>query len=1432
MSNPSKTVQVTIYPTPYAVPGLRGPTGPIGEPGQRGNTGFGFFPLNFTGSIIVNYGTSSSLTVDLDASTNALTVGHTIKVSFPTLGNYIYGTITSYSGTTITFIQVSGTAVNGNTTTTGTIIYDTIPADGGIATQMTVTTNNSNTIQYPVFVGGTGNQALKIDPSQANYISYLPLSSTLTLGRISLSPWDEYALQILPQEINATKWFYFVANEGIFFQDPSIVQLGDVGAGNSGTILEVLGSTANNRVRIRNLNQSDTTLEINRFSVEPRTHAIEINKNDGKIAKFIYNDVTDGSPTNVTLDVSSAGNLNIKPSGGLVYIDGNIGVSGSYQGTVVQSINGLTGTTNFLAGTNVTLGISGNNIIITSTGGLTSGVSLLNGLTGDLTLVAGSNVGITLSGKNITISSIGGVGSTGPTGPAGPQGNTGATGQQGNTGATGAGSTAPGPAGPQGNTGATGNQGNTGATGAGSTAPGPAGPQGNTGATGNQGNTGATGNNGPTGLAGDIYKSTGTAGITLASLIAGSGVTLTVPSGLAYSKVQTVLVAAGLCQSFIGTVNNYSGVTLSLIINTITGTAYSNSWDVNLNGAVGQRGDTGSQGPIGLQGNTGATGATGNVTLSGLSFTQSGSGAVARTIDNKLKDVFSVKDFGAVGDGITDDRAAIQAALGAMFGLSGISSGTIYFPYGRYKINAALGYEPVNKDIKLLGDNATIQWGSATGAGMLTLNGNTNYIHIEGIIFDANNTNSRIFQSYSGTQSTARIFINNCQFLNTFATAALPASLGCYIEGGFESVTLTNSLFKNILRSSTPIASGGCQAFVVTNRGAEPTYAEWVNVTNNVFENVLTGTSGGDVSTNSDADGVVLFGGRTYGANTIPASSIVANNKFTNCQGRSIKIQGDESTITGNQIYCNVRSIARGSPHINPQIAVGNVSNNTFHFDVTTDGKSPFTDDGLPIAGTRNFSYDSSTAIAFYTDISMGRPKYYTVKDNIIINNVPANIGVYRGGVISVAENDGSQASGLSALAIQPIFITADGNSIIGQGESQRLASIYTRSLSTDGAVISSPSQTSVYATIANNYISKISPYTGITNGVEGGSTGSTGGSLLSSHAYASGTAYNKIFLSNNSHGSSYFVPLINRLSQSDFQNYNLDLVSINNRNVNDGFRGITTSLNQFGTIGVCAASLTTNNLTATNITVGSGGISGINLVNSVRGITGNVGFTGSAGLSITSTGNTLTFTNSGVLSVSAGSGIALTGAGTTPQINNSGVLSINTATGAITNVAKTDTANVFTQAQTFRQPITLSVTPAPVNGGGLTFDMGFNTLLKPTLQGYNEPCITLTPVSNIITLDLSVSQVFFITLSSSINTLNIVNTPAASNRSTGFTLIISMNTPFSTITWGSKIRWAGNTPPVLSSAANKVDIFSFVTVDAGTSYFGFIGGQNYPTAS
>jgi len=68
------------------------------------------------------------------------------------------------------------------------------------------------------------------------------------------------------------------------------------------------------------------------------------------------------------------------------------------------------------------------------------------------------------------------------------------------------------------------------------------------------------------------------------------------------------------------------------------------------------------------------------------SFLQSGTGAVIRTVENRLREVVSVKDFGAVGDGVADDTTAISDA---QISLSSTYGGVLYFPPGRYLLSGS-----------------------------------------------------------------------------------------------------------------------------------------------------------------------------------------------------------------------------------------------------------------------------------------------------------------------------------------------------------------------------------------------------------------------------------------------------------------------------------------------------------------------------------------------------------------------------------------------------------------------------------------------------------------------------------------------------------------------------------------------------------------------
>ena len=129
---------------------------------------------------------------------------------------------------------------------------------------------------------------------------------------------------------------------------------------------------------------------------------------------------------------------------------------------------------------------------------------------------------------------------------------------------------------------------------------------------------------------------------------------------------------------------------------------------------------------------------------SGLNlYTPSGTGAVQRTVAARLGEVVSVKDFGAVGNGVANDTTAIVNAIASL----GAAGGTVFFPPGNYAIGSTV---TVPSFVRLSG--------AGKGASILTKTFN-------GVMLD--------FSGASKAVRCGKSSANDLQLIGHFTTGAL-----------------------------------------------------------------------------------------------------------------------------------------------------------------------------------------------------------------------------------------------------------------------------------------------------------------------------------------------------------------------------------------------------------------------------------------------------------------------------------------------------------------------------------------------------------------------------------------------------------------------------------------------------------------------------------
>lgn len=94
------------------------------------------------------------------------------------------------------------------------------------------------------------------------------------------------------------------------------------------------------------------------------------------------------------------------------------------------------------------------------------------------------------------------------------------------------------------------------------------------------------------------------------------------------------------------------------------------------------------------------------------------------------------------------------------------------------------------------------------------------------------------------------------------------------------------------------------------------------------------------------------------------------------------------------------------------------------------------------------------------------------------------------------------------------------------------------------------------------------------------------------------------------------------------------------------------------------------------------------------------------------------------------------------------------------------------------------------------------------------------------LTLNLSTATLFYVSLGQNITSLSF-SSPPASPKVFSFTLQFVADGVQRTIAWPAAVKWSFGSAPTPTSTLNKIDTFTFLTHDGGTSWFGFVSGQN-----
>lgn len=337
------------------------------------------------------------------------------------------------------------------------------------------------------------------------------------------------------------------------------------------------------------------------------------------------------------------------------------------------------------------------------------------------------------------------------------------------------------------------------------------------------------------------------------------------------------------------------------------------------------------------------------------------------------KNVINVKfpAYGAVGNGVVDDTAAIQAAINAVPISSGGTTGqggyTIYFPPGKYKLTAALVVG--SRRISFLG-NPKI--GSNGTVLINTTNPNVNFIDyttgsidtcsVEGLQFlgagKASGTGNAVIFGQAG-QTAFDSIIKDCWFSSIpnacvyLKYAADYQIISCGIENSVIGVFIENiGIASGDINSIVNCTFYSCTSGVLVQDGTD------LLISSNQFN--LCGTNPG--GTGDDTHGAIVL------SKTGPIAirgTLISSNIFR-ANTNDINLQGNGGVYTSNSGISDTTIVANASDRGYRRFVLCNGANGTRIMSNsvgTCNQETAGTFDAIELAGTADLTYLSGNSV-------------------------------------------------------------------------------------------------------------------------------------------------------------------------------------------------------------------------------------------------------------------------------------------------------------------------------------------------------------------------------------------------------------------------------------------------------------------------------------